>query len=171
MPALFTSRCRPPVCATAYATKSATLAASLVSVLWLRVLIVTAGMGDMAKMEMPLPDNTIPMMTGWGPHGPIEMGGMFSVVKVREGTSPSVCFLVLQHRQRDGGRALTLRGLPMPRVIWLPSFLTNGFAANNSDRSHHVAQHFADLSRDLLTLVIVNSCHRRLRIDRRNLNP
>jgi hypothetical protein len=25
------------------------------------------------------------MMTGWGPHGPIEMGGMFSVVKVREG--------------------------------------------------------------------------------------
>jgi hypothetical protein len=25
------------------------------------------------------------MMTGWGPHGPIEMGGMFSVVKVRDG--------------------------------------------------------------------------------------
>ena len=45
----------------------------------------TAGMADMGTMEMPLPDNTIPMMTGWGPHGPIEMGGMFSVVKVREG--------------------------------------------------------------------------------------
>ena len=44
-----------------------------------------SGMGDMAKMEMPLPDNTIPMMTGWGPYGPIEMGGMFSVVKVRDG--------------------------------------------------------------------------------------
>jgi hypothetical protein len=45
----------------------------------------TAGMADMGVMEMPLPDNTIPMMTGWGPHGPIEMGGMFSVVKVRAG--------------------------------------------------------------------------------------
>ena len=33
------------------------------------------------------PDNTIPMMTGWGKFGPIEMGGMFSVVKVREGIS------------------------------------------------------------------------------------
>jgi hypothetical protein len=45
----------------------------------------TAGMADMGTMKMPLPDNTVPMMTGWGPHGPIEMGGMFSVVKVRDG--------------------------------------------------------------------------------------
>jgi manganese oxidase len=43
------------------------------------------GMADMGEMEMPLPDNTLPMMTGAGPFGPIEMGGMFSVVKVREG--------------------------------------------------------------------------------------
>jgi len=34
---------------------------------------------------MPLPDNTLPMMTGFGQYGPIEMGGMFSVVKIREG--------------------------------------------------------------------------------------
>jgi manganese oxidase len=34
---------------------------------------------------MPLPDNTLPMMTGFGQYGPLEMGGMFSVVKVREG--------------------------------------------------------------------------------------
>ena len=47
----------------------------------------TAGMADMGMMQMPLPDNTIPMMTGWGPFGPLEMGGMFSVVKVREGLS------------------------------------------------------------------------------------
>ena len=45
------------------------------------------GMADMGEMEMPLPDNTIPMMTGWGQFGAIEMGGMFSVVKVREGIS------------------------------------------------------------------------------------
>ena len=43
------------------------------------------GMADMGEMEMPIPDNTLPMMTGAGPFGPIEMGGMFSVVKVREG--------------------------------------------------------------------------------------
>ncbi|MGN6703966.1 MAG: multicopper oxidase family protein [Burkholderiaceae bacterium] len=43
------------------------------------------GMGDMAAMPMPLPDNTLPMMDGHGPFGSIEMGGMFTVVKVRDG--------------------------------------------------------------------------------------
>src|SRR5688572_14590908 len=43
------------------------------------------GMADMGEMEMPLPDNTLPMMSGQGPFGAIEMGGMFTVVKVREG--------------------------------------------------------------------------------------
>ncbi len=43
------------------------------------------GMADMGEMSMPIPDNTLPMMTGFGQFGPIEMGGMFSVVKVREG--------------------------------------------------------------------------------------
>jgi FtsP/CotA-like multicopper oxidase with cupredoxin domain len=41
------------------------------------------GMADMAEMTMPLPDNTLPMMTGDGPFGSVEMGGMFSVLKVR----------------------------------------------------------------------------------------
>ena len=43
------------------------------------------GMADMGTMEMELPENTAPMMTGFGQFGPIEMGGMFSVMKVREG--------------------------------------------------------------------------------------
>ncbi len=43
----------------------------------------SAGMADMGEMEMPLPDNTLPMMTGQGPFGAVEMGGMFTVVKVR----------------------------------------------------------------------------------------
>ena len=43
------------------------------------------GMAEMGDMEMPLPDNTLPMMTGRGPFGPLEMGGMFTVVKIREG--------------------------------------------------------------------------------------
>lgn len=37
------------------------------------------GMADMAEMQMPLPDNTVPMMGGEGPFGSVEMGGMFSV--------------------------------------------------------------------------------------------
>jgi manganese oxidase len=43
------------------------------------------GMADMGSMEMALPNNTLPMMTGQGPFGSIEMGGMFTVVKVRNG--------------------------------------------------------------------------------------
>jgi hypothetical protein len=43
------------------------------------------GMGMMGEMQMPLPDNTLPMMTGFGQFCPIEMGGMFTVMKVREG--------------------------------------------------------------------------------------
>ena len=31
------------------------------------------------------PPNTLPMMTGTGPEGPLEMGGMFTVLKVRDG--------------------------------------------------------------------------------------
>jgi manganese oxidase len=43
------------------------------------------GMHEMAEMEMPLPENTVPMMTGTGPFGAVGMGGMFSVLKVRKG--------------------------------------------------------------------------------------
>ena len=43
-----------------------------------------AGMAEHA-MHMPGPKNTLPMMMGEGPFGPLEMGGMFTVVKVRDG--------------------------------------------------------------------------------------
>jgi FtsP/CotA-like multicopper oxidase with cupredoxin domain len=46
------------------------------------------GMGEMTEMEMPLPDNTLPMMTGQGPFGSVAMGGMFTVVKVRREQKP-----------------------------------------------------------------------------------
>jgi hypothetical protein len=46
------------------------------------------GMKDMTEMEMPLPDNTAPMMAGQGPFGAVGMGGMFSVVKVRKDQKP-----------------------------------------------------------------------------------
>ena len=46
------------------------------------------GMAHMAEMHMQLPENTLPMMTGTGPHGPLGMGGMFSLLKVRPDQSP-----------------------------------------------------------------------------------
>jgi manganese oxidase len=36
-------------------------------------------------MGLAGPENTLPMMTGNGPFGPVEMGGMFTVIKVRDG--------------------------------------------------------------------------------------
>jgi FtsP/CotA-like multicopper oxidase with cupredoxin domain len=44
-----------------------------------------AGMGDMGEMGMPNPKNSIPMTGGDGQFGYISMGGMFTVLKVREG--------------------------------------------------------------------------------------
>ena len=41
-------------------------------------------MNAMAEMNMPLPQNTLPMMMGDGPFGPLEMGGMFTVIKIRD---------------------------------------------------------------------------------------
>ena len=43
------------------------------------------GMGEMGEMNMGGPRNWVPMMTGEGPFGAIGMGGMFTVVKIREG--------------------------------------------------------------------------------------
>ena len=46
------------------------------------------GMADMGEMEMQIPDNTAPMMTGTGQFGSLEMGGMFTVFKVRKDQKP-----------------------------------------------------------------------------------
>ena len=43
---------------------------------------------DHTQGGMPGPPNTLPMMTGRGPFGNIEMGGMFTVVKVRDDIAP-----------------------------------------------------------------------------------
>lgn len=41
------------------------------------------GMGDMAEMDMPLPPNSVAMKGAPGPYGVIDMGGMFTIIKVR----------------------------------------------------------------------------------------
>ncbi|MCK6445472.1 MAG: copper oxidase [Planctomycetes bacterium] len=40
--------------------------------------------------HMQRPPNTLPMMTGTGPYGSLEMGGMFTVLKVRDEIAPGV---------------------------------------------------------------------------------
>jgi FtsP/CotA-like multicopper oxidase with cupredoxin domain len=43
-----------------------------------------SGMGNMADMGMSVPHNSIPMLGGKGPFGTIDMGGMFTILKVRD---------------------------------------------------------------------------------------
>ncbi len=42
------------------------------------------GMEEMTEMDMEGPPNTLPMMAGEGPFGAVGMGGMFTIVKVRD---------------------------------------------------------------------------------------
>jgi FtsP/CotA-like multicopper oxidase with cupredoxin domain len=41
------------------------------------------GMGSMSSMKMRMPKNSIPMLGGPGPFAQIDMGGMFTILKVR----------------------------------------------------------------------------------------
>jgi hypothetical protein len=43
-----------------------------------------AGMGDMGDMGMSVPKNSVPMLGGRGKHDVITMGGMFTILKVRD---------------------------------------------------------------------------------------
>jgi len=72
------------------------------------------GMHDMAEMEMPLPDNTLPMMTGHGPFGPIGMGGMFTTVKIRKGLARDDHKDPGPYPQPKGTRAWEWQGEPLP---------------------------------------------------------
>jgi FtsP/CotA-like multicopper oxidase with cupredoxin domain len=43
-----------------------------------------SGMAGMGEMGMPVPRNSIPMLGATGKHGYIDMGGMFTILKVRD---------------------------------------------------------------------------------------
>jgi manganese oxidase len=43
-----------------------------------------SGMAEMGEMGMPVPRNSIPMVGAPGKHGYIDMGGMFTILKVRD---------------------------------------------------------------------------------------
>ncbi len=76
------------------------------------------GMADMGEMEMPLPDNTLPMMTGTGPYGGVGMGGMFTMLKVRKGLARNDYKDPGWYKQPPGTQAYEWKGdaaaLPQP---------------------------------------------------------
>jgi manganese oxidase len=70
--------------------------------------------GSMGDMEMPLPDNTLPMMTGQGPFGGVEMGGMFTTVKIRQGLARNDYKDPGWYKQPAGTGAREWTGAPPP---------------------------------------------------------
>jgi FtsP/CotA-like multicopper oxidase with cupredoxin domain len=66
------------------------------------------GMAEMSEMAdmmpMPLPENTLPMMTGKGQFGAIDMGGMFTTLKVRKDI-PKNSYTDPGHYQQPKGSA------------------------------------------------------------------
>jgi manganese oxidase len=66
------------------------------------------GMAEMSEMAdmmpMPLPENTLPMMTGKGQFGAIDMGGMFTTLKVRKDI-PNNSYADPGHYQQPKGSA------------------------------------------------------------------
>jgi FtsP/CotA-like multicopper oxidase with cupredoxin domain len=80
----------------------------------------SAGMGEMGSMEMPLPDNTLPMMTGYAQFGPVEMGGMFTVVKVRPGLAATDYADPGWYKHPEGTVAYEWTGDPLPEAKRAP---------------------------------------------------
>ena len=64
--------------------------------------------------HMQGPDNTLPMMMGKGPFGNLEMGGMFTVLKVRDELAPGDF--------RDPGPYRNLPGTVARRISADPDF-------------------------------------------------
>jgi len=72
------------------------------------------GMAEMSEMAdmmpMPLPENTLPMMTGKGQFGAIDMGGMFTTLKVRKDIQKNSYADPGHYRQPKGSSAYEFEG-------------------------------------------------------------
>ena len=90
----------------------------------------SSGMADMAEMEMPIPANTLPMMSGQGPYGSIEMGGMFTTVKIREGLARDDYKDPGWYKQPPGTQAYAFDG-PAPVVERAPQPETSAPKSNS----------------------------------------
>jgi manganese oxidase len=76
----------------------------------------SGGMAEMGSMEMAMPDNTLPMMTGFGQFGPIEMGGMFTLMKVRDGLDANDYHDPGPYRNPEGTVAYEVEPLDEPAI-------------------------------------------------------
>jgi manganese oxidase len=79
-----------------------------------------SGMGEMGSMEMPLPENTLPMMTGYAQYGPVDMGGMFTVGKVRPGLAHDDYKDPGWYKHPEGTVAYEWTGDPLPEAKRAP---------------------------------------------------
>ncbi|MBX3610430.1 MAG: copper oxidase [Hydrogenophaga sp.] len=79
------------------------------------------GMADMGEMQMELPANTFPMMTGTGPYGAIEMGGMFTTLKVRADLKPGDYADPGDFKQPPGTQARLVEGAQAPAPVRAPA--------------------------------------------------
>ncbi|MCX7693032.1 MAG: copper oxidase [Tepidimonas taiwanensis] len=93
------------------------------------------GMADMGEMEMPLPDNTFPMMTGTGPYGPIEMGGMFTTLKVRRDQPPGDYRDPGWYRQPPGTQAYPVAADQAPAAPSAPTPPASAYGAHTAPAS------------------------------------
>jgi len=75
-----------------------------------------SGAMDSTPMNMPLPPNTLPMMAGSGPFGNIEMGGMFTLMKIRADLAPGDYRDPGWYRAPAGTRAHLWEGEPPPEA-------------------------------------------------------
>lgn len=94
------------------------------------MLMGERGMADMGEMEMPIPDNTAPMMTGQAQFGSVEMGGMFSVLKVRKNQKPGDYSDPGPYKFPAGTVAMEYTG-PLTEPARLRSEISSGLPAND----------------------------------------
>ncbi len=99
------------------------------------------GMGEMGAMEMPLPDNTLPMMTGFAQFGPVEMGGMFSVLKVREGMERNAYADPGWYKHPEGTVAYEYKGAPAEAPRAKPADKPANFSASDPRKKPNGAGH------------------------------
>lgn len=67
----------------------------------------TNGMAEMGEMHMPLPENAVSMMGAYGPFGYITMGGMFTILKIRDSGEPGDYSNWYEHPADEVARAAT----------------------------------------------------------------
>ena len=100
------------------------------------------GMDAMAGMGMQLPENTLPMMAGRGQFGDLEMGGMFTTVKVRPDLAADDYRDPGPYKNPPGSVAFEWTGaLPEPARAEAPQPEKAGFDVVDPRRARHPMNH------------------------------